>query len=200
MKKVKKFLLLALLLLVIFLVLAIAFSPYRANSGSRKSVQTSVVIEAPAEFAFNYLGNSENAKIWSVFVDHIRTLNGNDVPDGAVGSIRRCFVNANETGTQWDEEILDVVQNKYRKLSIFNMQNFSMTAENIETEQVYKSLSVGRCELAFNFFFKESPKFLDELKMYIAAYRVKSIFVKNLENIKKDVEMKYRRSREIETK
>lgn len=191
-KKLLKFLGYFLVIVFVATVLMIVFSPYGHKPDSTvKRVEYSVIINAPVEDVFAYLGNSDNAKNWSVFVDHINTLNADEVADGAVGSLRRCFVNADETGTHWDEETVEVILNEKRRLTIFNMQGFPMSAENLATEQLYKALEENQCELTFTVFFtSDSPGLFDQLKMYFAAYRIKSIFKGNMENIKRDVEDK----------
>lgn len=44
-----------------------------------------------------------------MFVDHISPLNADQVPDGHVGSTRRCFCYANEQGRMWDEMLTEVI-------------------------------------------------------------------------------------------
>jgi len=192
MKKVKKFILATVLLLLLVSGLLILFSPYHSENGLKR-VEHTIIINAPAAFVFDYLGNSENARVWSVFVDHITTLNGDQIEDGLAGSMRRCFVEADEQGMYWDEEILEVVSNKKRRLSIINMQGFPMSAKNLETEQIYVALDEGKCQLSLTLFFRpEMSSLVDHLKLYFAAYKVKSIFAKNLDNIKLDVEKKFK--------
>lgn len=167
----------------------IALSPYGNHAGFPfPLMKTTVEISAAPDSVFRYLGNSDNARRWSVFVDHINTLNPDSVPDGQVGSWRRAFCNADETGRRWDERISEVVPGKKRQLELSNYHDFPVTAENMATDQIYEALEGGRCRLTFTVFFKGEPSFRDTFLMYLAAYRIKAIFVANMDNIKRIVE------------
>jgi len=169
---------------------AIYFSPYGTHQGfSYKLMKESVVVDVSVDSAFRFLGNSENAKRWSVYVDHITTLNSNDAPDGTPGSIRRCFCNKNEKGQMWDERITLVEPNKRRQLTISNLVDFSIQANGLASEQRYRKISRNRCEITFTIFFaNHDPGFWDEFKMYLGAYKARSIFEQNLGNIKRILE------------
>lgn len=186
MKYIKKITIVVAIMMVAALTLMVVFSPYGKKEGfDNKLVINKVLIDAPKEKVYNYLGNSDNARDWSVFVDHINTLNAKSRPDGAVGSVRRCFKTKNETGIVWDEEILINEANQRRRLSIFNMKGFGLSAENLFTEQIYTEKN-GKCELSFTLFFDETKSnWWDKLKLYYAAYKVSTIFDDNLQNIKK---------------
>ncbi|MFZ5553345.1 MAG: SRPBCC family protein [Bacteroidota bacterium] len=164
----------------------IIFSPYGShNDLPYKAVKESIEIDAPAEIVYDYLGHSENAAIWSVFVDHISSLNSSDAADGMPGSQRRCFTREDESGSRWDETILIAEYGKKRRLNIFNMHEFSFAANHLLTEQLYEKTGKNSCRLTFTLFFDEGKaSFTDELKMYYAAYKVSDIFRKNLQNIK----------------
>jgi len=170
----------------------IYFSPFgKSDEAPYQLLKHSVVINAPVEKVFQYLGNSEHAAQWSVFVDHIIPLNTNEVADGKVGSIRRCFQQANETGMVWDEIISEVIPNKKRQLLIYNLKNFKMTADNLATEQQYEKIGEKKCRLSFTLFFKDvKPNLVDTLEMYLGAYQIKSIFAQNMVNIKRLIEQK----------
>ena len=178
MKKLKVILLSILIIAVAGLFAIILFSPYGyKDNGSLKMVKHTVVIDASPEQVFTYLGNSDNAKVWSVFVDHISPLNSQEVPDGKPGSRRRCFCNADETGRTWDELITVVEPNKKRQLAMYNYRNFSVTAENLATEQLYQELPGNKTKLSFTVFIKsEQQPILDQLKFYYAAYEMQDIF------------------------
>jgi hypothetical protein len=180
----------SLSILFILLLLVIWFSPYGYDEKyGYKLIKNSVTINVSCDSAFQYLGNSENASRWSVFVDHIIPLNADEKPDGSPGSLRRCFAEADEKGSRWDEEITIVEKNKRRQLTIFNMENFSVSAEGLATEQLYQPVNDNCCELTFTVFYKDqNPTFLEELKTYFAAYKIKSIFRNNMNNIKADLE------------
>lgn len=177
-------------ILIISLLCLIALSPYGENDDyDYKIVKVSVPIDAQPSEVFTYLGNSKNAKNWSVFVDHISPLNPNEKDDGEIGSLRRCFNKEDESGLTWDEEILNVEENKYRLLRCYNLQGFKMSADNIRTEQLYEELEDKSTLLSFTLFFTPGKaSFIDELKMYYSAYKVTSIFQENLNNIKYLVE------------
>ena len=188
-RKIIKIVSFILVLCLAGIVVLIVFSPYEKNKDGTKRVTCTVFIDAPVEVVFAYLGNSSNAAQWSVFVHHISTLNDSLIPDGAVGSIRRCFVNADEKGRCWDEETVRVVPNNSRRLTIFNMQDFPMTADHLVTEQLYRKSAENQCELTFTVFYDvENPGLASHLKLYFAAYRIESIFKQNMENIKRNVE------------
>ncbi len=189
-KRLRKFLLWLFSFILAGMLLLICFSPYGSHEGySYKLVKETVVINVPVDSAFRFLGNSDNARRWSVYVDHITTLNGIRTPDGTPGSIRRCFCNKNEKGQRWDELTTIVEPNKRRQLTTFNLVDFSMQANGLASEQRYRKLSDNRCELTFTLFFaNHDPGFFDEFKTYFGAYKVQSIFRQNLSNIKRILE------------
>jgi hypothetical protein len=152
-------------------------------------VINTVDINAPDSIVFQYLGNSASASDWSTFVDHITPLNAQTKKDGQAGSIRRVFRHANEKGMTWDELIMEVNSNKRRQLSIYNIRESVMAAKGLYTEQVYEKLSPTKTRLSFTLFLKEEEAgFMDKLKMYMAAYKVKPVFVGNMRKIKEMVE------------
>ncbi len=174
-------------MLVAILLLMIFFSPYKNHDGfEEKLILERIEIDVPVEKAYHYLGNSENAREWSSFVHHITPLNSEFYQDGTEGSIRRCFQYKNEEGKIWDEETVIVENNKRRRLRIFNLQGFSLTADHLLTEQVYLSVNDNKCQVALTLFFESGMNsWISTLKMYYSAYTVSSIFKANLENIKK---------------
>jgi len=181
-----------LLLLALFLAMII-FSPYHEYDGfSYKLVKNSIEINAPVSIVFAYLGNSKNASEWSSYVNHIHTLNADSVADGMPGSRRRCFVDAAEKGAQWDETITEVIPEKKRQLIIYNLTGFPIEANNLATEQIYEPIENNKCRLTFSVFFKDAePGFAEYVKMKFAAFTIKSVFRKNLQNIKHFTEQKY---------
>lgn len=186
----KKFLIYFSLIAAIALTCAFAFSPFGKHPGfPYKLVISSVEINAPVDSVFAYLGNSDNAKDWSVFVDHIITLNADSVPDGRPGSRRRAFCNANEQGQRWDELTTIVEPNLRRQLISYNYVDFSLTAEGLATEQLYERTPNGGCKLSFTLFYLENnPSWWEQLKTYYAAYTIKDIFDRNIANVKTLVE------------
>ncbi len=182
----KKWLFIFISVLALLFVLIILFSPYGNDKKfTYKLVKHSVTINAPVIKVFNFLGNSKNASRWSVFVNHITTLNPEKFPDGKPGSIRRCFCKQDETGMQWDELITENITNKKRQLVIFNLVNFPVAAHNLATEQLYDSLSVNKCRLTFTVFFKdENSTLIERIKLYVVAYKIENILTRNMANIK----------------
>jgi len=191
MKKKFKIAILSIFGLLLLSIVVIYFtSPYRFHKGfSYKLIKQTIEIGAPAEKVYQFLGNSGNAAKWSVFVHHISPLNVDSVPDAAVGARRRCFRNADEKGTQWDELITENVLNKKRQLTIYNLKGFPMTAKNLATEQLYESLGNDKCRLSFTVFFKDTkPTLWETIKTYLGSYKIKSVFKQNMINIKNIVE------------
>lgn len=191
MKRRIKFSLWTTAIIVLSIAGMIVFSPYGSQPAlGYPAVMHSVVIDAPVDSVYGYLGNSGNAHYWSVFVDHITTLNADTVRDGTVGSRRRCFQYADETGAVWDELTTEVIANKKRQLTIYNMKGFFVQADGLATEQLYEPLEGGmKCRLTLTLFYLEHhPGMIDQIKTYYAAYKVKSIFAGNLEKIKQNAE------------
>lgn len=179
------------ILMTLLLLAGVLFSPYGQQPGySYKLVGHTVVIDAPLEVVFNYLGNSSHASDWSVYVHHITPLNADRLPDGSIGSRRRCFRQADETGIRWDELITEVLPNQKRQLTLNHLVGFPMSAKNLATEQIYRPLPNGKCQLTFTVFFTREPSWFDAFKMYLAAYVIKDLFKKNMVNIRHKVEVK----------
>lgn len=176
--------------IILALVLMIAFSPYGKKDGfAYPLVYHETIIGAPSDSVFAFLGRSSNARFWSSYVDHITPLNTGNITDGTRGAERRCFKNKNEEGIIWDERITVVEKNSRRQLTIFNMQGFPLIAEGLATEQTYTNTKDGKTRLAFTLFFLgKEPSWIEKLKTYYAAYFVKNIYERNLENIKTIIE------------
>lgn len=151
----------------------------------QQMISESIHISAPLADVFRYLGNSDHAKDWSVYVDHISVLNPDVVSDGLPGSIRRCYVNSDETGIQWDEEILRVLPDSLRTLSVYNLKGFNLTAEGLVTDQTYQQLSDGSTMLSFRLHYGEhAPTLFELIKTHLASSKISRIFKQNLQNIK----------------
>ena len=188
-RKLKKFLLFAPFLFASLIFSIIAFSPYKKDKFlSYKLITESILINTSCEAAYKYLGNSDNVRVWSVYVDHISPINEDKVTDGHLGSIRRCFKNNHEKDGRWDEEILFTEKNKLRRLICFNFQDLILSPGLLHTEQIYEDKN-GDCLVKFTLF---SPKneygLWEEFKIYLASYPTAYIFRKNLKNIKKHLE------------
>ena len=188
--KIKKIAIYSTLAISSFLIIAIIFSPFFKHEGFEgKQILHTVTINAPVDTVFNYLGNSDNAQNWSVYVDHITTTNAEKIPDGEVGSERRCFVETDETGIIWDERTTEVVPNIKRQLVIYNLQGLPMIADNLATEQLYTKINEKQTKLSFTLFYKNNrPTYWETFKTYLAAYRIKAIFKQNMDNIKAIIE------------
>jgi hypothetical protein len=176
--------------LVAAILIFFSCSPYRHYKGfDYRLIRTTVQINASADSVFRFLGNSANARKWSVFVDHISPLNNTQVPDGKVGSRRRCFCQSDEKGRQWDEVVTEVIPGVKRQISCYNLLGFPLNSSGLATEQLYTPLGPEKCELSFTLFFlNKKPSLWDEIKIRAVSYTVKNIFSKNMDNIKHQVE------------
>lgn len=173
-------------IILISLVILLIFSPYKHNKAiSKKTIQYQLKIDVEKGKLFRYLGNSNHAKDWSDFVDHIDAINTEKVQDGQIGSIRRCFMNKNEKGLRWDESILEVIPGKSRTLNCFNLNGFLMQTDGILTQQIYKELPNGKTRSALgsasaclkrrsSSVSSNSPKFMRCCGRWIAGSRVPS--------------------------
>ncbi|MFT5818905.1 MAG: hypothetical protein ACI8ZM_000126 [Crocinitomix sp.] len=192
LKRIKKIALWLIFLLVASALGVLIFSPFtKKGNNDYRSVEYSVEIDAPVETVFNYLGNSNHAEDWSSYIDHISSLNSAVYQDGEKGSLRRCFKNANEDGIFWDEEILEVIANKKRVLSIYNMQGFAAPINGLETEQIYEVISPDKTRLTFSLFFAgHSASWFENFKMHMASYTIYARFRDNLEKVSEIVSNK----------
>lgn len=190
MKRLKKILLGIVIAFCVALLAMVVFSPYKSHDGfDYKLVKHTIVINAPVDSVFKFLGNSSNARKWSVYVNHISTLNSDEVKDGLPGSIRRAFCTEDEKGQRWDELVTIVEPNKRRQLVTYDYIDFSMTAEDLATEQIYEVIDANSTQLTFTLFFKDhEPTLFEKLKMNFAAYVVLDIYKKNMNNIKRILE------------
>lgn len=177
-------------LLITIIVAFFSFSPYGYHKGfDYPLIIQTIVIDAEPETVFKYLGKSSNAAEWSVFVDHISPLNAGTIQDGEIGSERRCFGSADETGIIWDERITQVEQASLRQLEIYNLQGLELQADNLLSDQIYRRNNGLQTSLSFTLHFgNHAPSLWVKLKTYLAAYKISSIFADNLMNIKKQIE------------
>ena len=187
MKSWRKILIIGIAVIIIGFSTLWLLSPYQLGA----KISNSIKINAPCENTFAYLGNSANAQHWSVFVDRISTLNAHQVPDGQVGSKRICFTESDTSKFHWEEEIIELRENSYRKLTCYNYKNLWLAAPNLQTEQIYENDNNGTCHLTFTLDFLNEPSFIDLIKLKFAAYRISKIFHQNLSNIKAEIEEKY---------
>ncbi len=183
----------ALLLLVIIvgaMVLMILLSPYRHHDGfAYPLVKHTVIIHASPDSVFEFLGKSETARSWSVYVHHITPLNADSVPDGMPKSRRRAFCTADEQGRRWDETITIREPTKRRQLIIYNYVDFPLTANGVATEQLYEDLGNNNTALTFTLFFHDyEPGMWEVIKMHFASWIVLDVYKQNMENIKRIIE------------
>lgn len=185
-----KILLVICLLLSLGITTMIFFSKYGMHPGiSYPCIREYITIKAPADSLFRFLGNSENARKWSVFVDHITTTNSDSIADGMPGSIRIAYCNEDETGMSWEEKTTRVVPNQLRQLITYNYKEFLMTAEGLATEQIYEVIDSNTTKLTFTLFYlNHEPSYWELLKTHFSSYRASNIFAQNLNNIKRIVE------------
>lgn len=190
MGKLFKILIWLIAIFIVASIVMIIMSPYGKQEGfDHKLVKTTIDIDRPVEAVYKYLGNSANASKWSVYVDHISPMNADSFPDGAVGSRRRVFCNADEQGRRWDELISENILHSKRELELYNYHDFPMTADHLATSQLYERTSDSTTRLTFTVFFKEyEPSLIETYKMYLGAFWIQNIFEKNMKNIKMYVE------------
>lgn len=174
--------------LLFFLIIGMVFLWFNSPYGkySKSPIVTSVHIEAPCQKVYEYLGNSDHARDWSVYVAFLETLNSEEVPDGEVGSKRMCYTQEDKQGFSWEEEVLEIKKGKYRKISCYSFQNLFVNTSDLITEQVYEEETDG-CKLSFTLDYAKKPSFWELVKIKYSAYKIKSVFEGNIENIKKEM-------------
>ena len=170
------------------LAVVLAASPYRSHEGfPSRLIREAVEVAAPCERVHAYLGDSDNARDWSVYVDHITPLNADRVPDGARGSVRRSFKLADESGMRWDE-YFELVEPLRRRLTVYNVRGAPAPSGELLTEQIYEPLDDEGCRVSFTLFLREDPSLADAVLMRIGAWDVARIFRANLGNVKRLLE------------
>jgi hypothetical protein len=166
-----------------------------ANSADwSNAVNESVVISAPVSEVWTYASNSNNAKEWSIFFDHISPLPG--IQDGQIGALRRCFRNANEQGPFWDEVVTEIVPEKLRQITTYNLtgfpMNFIVEGQYVFVRQLYRQIDEKTSELAFLTAPSPSASIFQKIAFYFSRSETQRIFKLNLENIKAQIERKAR--------
>lgn len=155
------------------------------------SVSESVIINAPLEETWKYASNSLEAVNWSVYFDHITPLPG-PVPDGGIGSLRRCYRNKDETGYAWDEVIINTEPQRLRQIVTYNFINFPFAwihrKEYVFVRQLYESLGPEKSRLTFQTSSHKDNNLLFRFLFWISRKETGEIFLKNLENIKAAIE------------
>lgn len=166
-------------------------------------ISHTVDIDAPLREVWEYGSDSTRAAEWSVYFHHITPETAPDRPaDGEVGAFRRCFRDAEERGTRWDEttEAVDVL--RQRTIRTFNLVGFPVwglpRAQEYEVFQDYEELTPAHTRLTFRSRLVR-PRGLAVLlawPLVKTAYLVgtpagQEMFVVNLENIKAAVEARH---------
>jgi hypothetical protein len=153
-----------------------------------RPIEASVVIAAPVERVWRYVGDSANAREWSVYFDHITSLPG--PADGQVGALRRCFRRADESGKRWDERVTEVVALRRRAIHVFALTGFrprSANAHEYDVWQVYEPLEGGGTRLTFGSA-PSSTSRSARVQWLASRGRAKRTFARNLENIRAALE------------
>ncbi len=151
-----------------------------------------VVIEAPIEAVWEYVGDSRNAAEWSVYFDHITPLPGG--PDGGVGALRRCYRHADETGNRWDEVVVELQPQTYRQIRTYGLHGFppEFGQPEFRVHQRFTKLGPNRTRLEFA---SELIKPRDPISLARFVTKVgegNRVIGLNLENIKAAVEARHR--------
>jgi hypothetical protein len=156
-----------------------------------KSVSETVLIEASLNEVWDYVSDSTRANEWSVFFDHISPLPGK-FPDGEVGSFRRCFRMANESGARWDELTIQVRPKESRKIVTFNLFGFGferlLKGNYMFVRQLYRQTDKGHTELTFQTIASPENNLASKFAFHISRKQTTRIFRENLENIKSVLE------------
>lgn len=170
-------------------------SPYKRHPGrDQRMLSQSLEIAAAADSVYRYLGDTANAKRWSIFADEIKPLNADSVAPWAPGSRLRSFVRSGGKERRWDETVLEAVPGRKRVRVLYGFAGFSAAPDSLTLEQVFTPLAdadgreVGACRLDFNLYFTHEPRWRQTLQMFFAAYSLKGIFSRDLANIKRSLE------------
>ena len=142
---------------------------------------------------WNYLSENHHAKAWSVFFDHITTLPSNNpsITEGGVGSVRRCYRRADETGITWDEVTVKTEPFQYRQIHTYNIKNWPYSDFNnleFNVYQTYESTGSNKTKLTFAADLKTPQTAYSNWMFYVSKWETERIFKLNLNNIKAHIE------------
>lgn len=155
------------------------------------TVSESVEIAAPVDVVWAYLSASNRAREWSVYFHHISPLS-HGPSDGALGSVRRCYRLAKETGVMWDEEVVGVEPFRTRQIRVYNLAGGKLgrftSGVELWVTQRYESNNTGRTTLSFATGLTGPQTVLHRVLFRISSREVARIFRLNLENIGAAVE------------
>lgn len=176
--------------LLVLLATAATFVVAQVGSHEHKST---IVINASREDVWQYMSENHHAKMWSVFFDHITTLESDDpaIQEGGIGSVRRCFRHADEKGISWDEVTVKVEPYQFRQIHTYNIQNWpyeDFNALEFNVYQYYESISDSQTRLSFATDLKTPMTAYAKWMFYTAKWETGRIFTTNLENIKAHIE------------
>lgn len=170
-------------------------SPYQRRPGARqRMLSQSADIAAAADSVFLFLGDTANVKRRPGFVDHVQPLNADSVALWAAGSRMRCFVRKNGKERRWDQTVMEAIPGRRRDLVLYGFEGFSAAPDSLTLEQIFTPLvdadgrEVGASRLTFNLLFTSEPGWKETLQMFFAAYSIKGIFSRDLENVKRILE------------
>lgn len=157
-----------------------------------RTIEASIEVDATVDQLWDYASQSSGAKDWSIYFSHITAINTDEVPDGALGSIRRCYRKADETGPAWDELTIESVRAERRRIWVYNLQNFLPARKTAKAQyfvtQLYRALPNNRSELTFKTI--AVPGTIDGMDLLNRLGRGTTlrIFRDNLANIKEALE------------
>ena len=152
-------------------------------------IRSRITIDAPIAQVWRYVSDSSSARDWSIYFHHITPLPG--VRDGQVGSNRRCFRRADETGIWWDELTLEIDPPHYRRILSYNLHGFrdpQFGEAETYVFQHYDELAPGRTRFAFATQKLRPTGAVALVKFARLARETKRLFRLNLTNIKAIVE------------
>jgi len=160
-----------------------------------EAATASIEIEAPVEALWTYVSDSANAKEWSVYFDHLSPVPG-AVPDGQIGSVRRCFRNPDEKGPRWDELTFGVEPQRRRWIHSFRFVGFlprflTRSAQSL-VEQKYDSLGPSRSRLTFGTLPVPGTPWVSRMLTRFSRGETERFFRINQQNIKASVEARSR--------
>jgi hypothetical protein len=155
-----------------------------------QGVTESVTINAPVEVVWKYVSDSTKARDWSVYFDHISPLPG--IQDGQVGSLRRCFRNADESGLSWDEVTTIIQPLKMRQITTYNIKHLPWSLLTfggyVFVRQHYRKISDQQTELTFQTVSPADANWIHRKVFEFSRRDTLRIFKQNLTNIKALIE------------
>ena len=148
-------------------------------------IEHSVVIDKPVTIVWDYVSDSSRAREWSIYFHHISPL-PSDADDGDIGSMRRCFRRADESGMYWDEVVTALNPGRYRKLKTYNTNGYGMfdllvNRAEYDVEQFYDPINEHQSSLRFRVV---GRNFWGRAVVNLSHRDTLTVFKRNLKNIK----------------